>query len=194
MATTVYLLRHGAYENPRQIYHGWLPGFHLSKEGKIQAQSLALKLKDKPLVAVYASHLSRARETAEIIAKPHNLTVTIDDRIIDVRSPLQGKTINYMMSVNWNQYRPEFIKAGGETLSEVYRRMHNFISEKIKQHQGEQFAVISHADPVMSVKVKLLGARLSVFNIRQKYDYVGVGRGFVINFDDNGWYSRISDI
>jgi len=193
MATVVYLLRHGAYENPRQIYHGWLPGFHLSKEGKFQAQSLALKLARAPLAAVYASHLSRSRETAEIIAKPHNLPVTIDDRIIDVRSPLQGKTIAYMMSINWNQYRPQFIKVGGERLSEVYKRMHDFLTEKIKEHSGSQFAVISHADPVMSVKVKLLGGRLSVFNIRHKYFYVGVGRGFMIEFDKEGSFPKISD-
>lgn len=194
MITVVYLIRHAAYENPRQVYHGWLPGFHLSEAGKLQAQSLALKLKDKPLVAVYASHLSRARETAEIIAKQHGLTVRIDDRIIDVRSPLQGKTINYMTSVNWNQYRPEFIKAGGERLGEVYKRIHGFLSEKVKMHRGKQFAVISHADPVMSVKVKLSGGRLSVFNIRHKYDYVGVGQGFIIKFDDSSSLSEINDL
>lgn len=180
MQTIIYLIRHAAYENPRQLYHGWLAGFHLSRDGKLQAQSLALKLKAKPLVAVYASHLARSTETAKIIAKLHHLPIIIDDRIIDIRSPLQGKTIAYMETVNWNQYRPEFTRAGGERLSEVYKRMNDFLKEKLTEHRGQQFAAVSHGDPIMSVKVKLAGGRLSLKEVRE--DYVAVGSGLVLTF------------
>ena len=194
MATVVYLIRHAAYENPRKVYHGWLPGFHLSREGKLQAQRLALKLKNKPLVAVYSSHLSRAKETAEIIAKPQHLKVTIDDRIIDIKSPLQGEPITYLESVNWNQYRPEFIKAGGERLSEVYKRMDRFLKEKLKVHHGEQFAVVSHGDPIMVLKVKYLGDRLSFSSVRKRYDYIYMAGCLRLEFANNGKFLDIETL
>src|SRR5437016_26739 len=145
--TIVYLVRHGAYENPNHVIHLRLPGFPLSVEGHAQAELLAQKLSDKPIVAVYASPLTRTRETAQHIAHKHSLSVTTDDRLMDLLSPLyQGKPLEYMQSIGWNFFGKEGIAAGGEHLSEVFARMHTAILDKVKKHAGNHIVVVSHGD------------------------------------------------
>jgi broad specificity phosphatase PhoE len=58
-----------------------LPGFRLSSEGAAEAARLAERLAGAPVVAVDASPLERAVETAEILARPHGLSVRTDNRL-----------------------------------------------------------------------------------------------------------------
>ncbi|MBL7159755.1 histidine phosphatase family protein, partial [Candidatus Microgenomates bacterium] len=50
--TTIYLVRHCEYENPRRVVPGRLPGFPLSAEGKENAKLLANYFKDKKIAAI----------------------------------------------------------------------------------------------------------------------------------------------
>ena len=126
--TTIYLLRHGDYENPLNIFHGRLPGFPLSTLGLEQARRLGESMADLPITAVYASPLTRTYQTAQAIANIHHLPVQTDDRLMDLVTPLQGKPISYMESINWS-FSDEFIKQGGEKLSQVFSRMDSCIRE-----------------------------------------------------------------
>ncbi len=56
----------------------------LSPEGKRQAFELSQRLRDLPLTRVVASPLIRAHETAEIVARVHQLPVATDDRLIEI--------------------------------------------------------------------------------------------------------------
>jgi broad specificity phosphatase PhoE len=182
MTTTIYLLRHGAYENPRRILHLRLPGFPLSFKGKKQAQRLASYLSKKPITAVYSSRLDRARETAEIIAKKFRLPVITDRRLLDVRSPLQGKPVAYIKEIDVDFYHEDFIRAGGERLTHVYRRMDQFIRAKAKEHKGQSIVVVSHGDPIMIIYTKYSGKPFpKAFSITKWY--VPMASGFRITFD-----------
>jgi broad specificity phosphatase PhoE len=182
MKTTVYLIRHGAYENPKQILHGRLPGFPLSAEGKRMAQRLASYLAKKPIVAVYSSRLTRAYQTAEIIAKKFRKKVQTDRRLLDIRTPLQGKPKAYIDSIDSDFYTEDLIRAGGERLIDVYRRMDRFILSKVYQHAGHEFVVVSHGDPMMSIATKYSGEPLPrKFSIRKWY--APIASGFKIEFD-----------
>jgi broad specificity phosphatase PhoE len=72
--TTFYLIRHG--ENDR--ISGDQP---LNANGRRQAQITAAFLKDRPIDAVYASPLARARETAQAVADALGSTVIEDIRL-----------------------------------------------------------------------------------------------------------------
>lgn len=189
--TTVYLLRHGDYENPKQIFHGRLPGFPLSQEGHKQAQHLAQKLADIPIAAVYASPLTRTRQTAQAIARVHGITVRMDDRLLDIKTPLQGKPVSYMESIQWKFYQPQFIAQGGETLHQMFARMDACIREKVRAHPGEHIVVISHGDPIMTIKVKYLDGNLR--SRKPMYPYVPVAGGYTIQMDSKGIVLSISD-
>lgn len=182
--TTIYLLRHGDYENPLNIFHGRLPGFPLSKVGHEQAKRLGESMSHLPIAAVYASPLTRTYQTAQAIATIHNLPVQTDDRLMDLVTPLQGKPVAYMESINWSFYRREFIKAGGEPLSAVFHRMDTCIRQKIAKHPNQHIVFLSHGDPVMAIKIKYLGGQLR--SRKDMYPYVSVAAGYIIRMDQRG--------
>ncbi len=183
--TTVYLLRHGAYENPKQVLHLRLPGFPLSPEGKKQAQALGKALASQTITAIYASPLTRAQQTARAIALHHNLPVMTDERIIDIRSPLQGMSLSELKKQGFHPYQHKFIQEGGERLSEVFSRIHKSIQEKVHMHRGQKIVMVSHGDLIMSIVIKYRGGMLYSRNIFER-NYVGVGKGYVLEFSDRG--------
>jgi broad specificity phosphatase PhoE len=180
--TTIYLIRHGAYKNPQWIFHGRLPGFPLSVKGRKQVTKIAKLLKRKPITAIYSSRLDRARETAEIIAKHSKLPVWTDERLLDIRSPLEGIDLDYIRRPKFSFYEKPYILAGGETMMEVYHRMNHFIRQKMSDHENEHIVVVTHGDGIMTVAYKYAGKKLPDFF---PYDntYVKEGEGYKLEFD-----------
>lgn len=78
----LFLVRHGeSLGNAAQRIQG-LNDEPLTGLGRAQARALAQRLGNGyEIRAIYASPLSRARETAEIVAAPLALTVTCEDRL-----------------------------------------------------------------------------------------------------------------
>lgn len=76
-ARVYYLIRHGetAYTTTRRFCGHRDPP--LNRRGLLQAGAVARHLEGAGLVAVYASDLLRARETAAAIAAPHGLPVRV---------------------------------------------------------------------------------------------------------------------
>ena len=80
-------IRHGLVANPGHVVYARLPGFGLAPEGREAAADLARTLARAPVAAVVASPLERAVETAEILAAPHGLPVSTDERLSMMSSP-----------------------------------------------------------------------------------------------------------
>jgi broad specificity phosphatase PhoE len=73
VATRVILARHGETDwNVEQRWQGHADR-PLNERGRLQARRLAEDLAGEPIAAVYTSDLSRARETAEIVAHGHGM-------------------------------------------------------------------------------------------------------------------------
>lgn len=69
---TIWLVRHGqTTANAQEIIQGPRIDSPLSELGQRQADSLARALSSEPLQAVYASPLTRARQTAEAVVRSH---------------------------------------------------------------------------------------------------------------------------
>ena len=82
--TRVYVVRHGQTAwNLEEVFRG-RADIPLDETGKKEVHLAGEALKDETLHAIYSSPLSRSMETAENIAKFHNLAVTPLDAIIDV--------------------------------------------------------------------------------------------------------------
>lgn len=186
MRTTIYLVRHGDVHNPQQILYERLPGFPLSDLGRTQAHTLGKFLSTKTIGAFYASPLERTRETVGIVSSYHtNPPVIFDERIIEVSTPARGRKMSELERENWNFYKREHINAGGEKLSDIWRRMSDFFRETVKKHAGQEIVVVSHGDPIMISQLKHQGKRLSMKSIRGE-NYVPTARGFAITFDEFG--------
>ncbi|MEO6326285.1 MAG: histidine phosphatase family protein [Thermoanaerobaculia bacterium] len=80
----VCLIRHGESEgNVAATLQGCRLDTPLSPRGRKQAESLAIRLLNEPMDAVIASPMSRARETAEIVAAPHGLGISTDADLLE---------------------------------------------------------------------------------------------------------------
>jgi broad specificity phosphatase PhoE len=186
MRTTIYLVRHGDVYNPQQVLYERLPGFPLSDLGRTQAHALGKFLSTKSLRALYASPLERTQETARIISSYHrDLTVIPEERIIEVSTPARGRKMEELARENWNFYKKEHIEAGGERLSDIWRRMRHMFAEVRKKHAGQEIALVSHGDPIMISQLKHRGHRLSMRAIRGN-EYVPTAKGFAFVFDSFG--------
>ena len=80
----ILLARHGeTTSNRERRFQGQLD-VPLNDTGREQARALAERLRGEPVAALYASPLSRARETAEIIGAVLGLEPRLDDRLKEV--------------------------------------------------------------------------------------------------------------
>jgi broad specificity phosphatase PhoE len=80
----ILLARHGetADNVPPQRFMGWRDT-PLNDHGREQARALAELVKDRGLVAIWSSQLSRARETAEIVGAVAGVTPQVDNRFAE---------------------------------------------------------------------------------------------------------------
>jgi broad specificity phosphatase PhoE len=80
----IWLARHGeTTSNKERRFQGQLD-VPLNETGREQARALAERVRGEPLAALYASPLSRARETAEIVGEAIGLPVQLDERFKEV--------------------------------------------------------------------------------------------------------------
>ncbi len=148
---------------------GRLPSVHLNEEGRKHAQATAEKLKEAPLKAVYSSPLERAVETAEIIAQPHNLPVTIRPGLIETNcGEWQEKTVKSLRRLKlWRvvQGAPSrFRFPGGEAFSETQFRICQEVEALCAEHDPKDvIACISHADPIRLAIAFFVGLPLDCF-------------------------------
>jgi broad specificity phosphatase PhoE len=90
---TILLARHGETDDniPPIRIQGWIDT-PLNDHGRGQAAELGERVAGEGIVALYSSHLSRARETAEIVGRRIGLEPRIDPRLAEGhRGRLEGR-------------------------------------------------------------------------------------------------------
>ena len=150
--TTLLLVRHGETDWNAD---GRLQGQTdrpLSDYGRRQAQQLADQLAGEEFEALYASDLSRARETAEIVGARLGLPVELD---ADLREKDWG-TWEGLTSVERD--RIEFVGESTEAHQERMLRALRRISER---HPG-RVLVVTHGGSMRRVQTATLGWALPV--------------------------------
>jgi broad specificity phosphatase PhoE len=170
MATTtvVHLLRHGEVHNPEKILYGRLPNFRLSELGEAMALRAAQALADHDITHIISSPLERAQQTAAPLAARFDLTVEIDERLIEADNVFEGKRVavgdgvlrhpQYWPKL-WNPFRPSW----GEPYVVVAERMRAAIDSARDLARGHEVVLVSHQLPVWI-------ARLSLENRRYWHD------------------------
>lgn len=147
--TTIYIVRHGEYENPKYLYPGSLPGYPLSENGRAQVKKLSELLRDKPIEVIYTSPVLRTRQTADILAEALHLPVTPDDRLIEVQTLLDGTPMQRFDETRGElSFLPESLARGAESMEALADRMYTFMEEKRKEHDGKELLIVTHGDPM----------------------------------------------
>ncbi len=162
--TTIHLVRHGQVDNPRAIIYGRLPGYHLSERGKRQAEAAARRLEHADVGAVWSSPMERAQETAEIIAAPHGIPVTTDERLTESLTTLEGVrgTIRGLLTAprHWWHFRNPMRPSWGESFDEVRKRMLDAVADALSRSDGRELVIVSHQTPLLVCRLALARRKL----------------------------------
>ncbi|AWV48680.1 phosphoglycerate mutase [Mycobacterium leprae Kyoto-2] len=161
----VHVVRHGEVDNPTGILYGRLAGFGLSETGRAQVAAVADALADRDVVAVIASPLQRAQETAAPIAEKHNLPVDTDPDLIESVSFFEGRRVGLGGSTwrdprLWWQLRNPFTPSWGESYIEIAARMTTAMDKARTRGAGHEVVCVSHQLPVWTLRLHLTGKRL----------------------------------
>lgn len=171
--TEIILARHGQTSwNKSEVFRGQID-IELDETGLEQAELLGKYLSHRKLEAVYSSPLQRSTQTAEAIARHHNLTVEITAGLNDIDFgewqgvPLEEVRNKYSELYSaWvtTPHRVGF--PSGESLDEVRERATTLVNEVVVEHEGT-VVLVSHRVVHKVLICALLGLDNSHFwNIR----------------------------
>lgn len=163
--TTVHVMRHGEVHNPDKILYGRKPGFYLSERGKAQARTVADALAGRDIVAVIASPLERAQQTAAPIAGHHRLTIGSNGDLIESENVFEGRRVSPGDGAlrdprNWRYLLNPLRPSWGEPYAQVASRMRRALEVARKAGEGHEVVCVSHQLPVEILRRSMLGHRL----------------------------------
>jgi broad specificity phosphatase PhoE len=164
--TVVHLVRHGQVENPRRVLYGRLPGYHLSRRGRAQAELLARHFAGTPLVAVLASPLERAQQTAAPIAAAHGLEVRTELRLIETSNIFEGAAGNVAWYILrhprlWWKLRNLRTPSWGERNVDMVERVHAVVDATRDEFAGHHVVLVSHQAPIWVARLAFERRRLA---------------------------------
>jgi broad specificity phosphatase PhoE len=174
MTTTIVLIRHGAHDLLGQILVGRMPGVCLNSSGRAQAEGLIARLSRWRISAIHTSPSSRARETAEPLAKHLNLSAKVDPAFdeIDVGqwTGVHFDTLREDLTWRrWNTSRSLARCPEGESFVDVHARMARGLEQLARHYSGQTVAVFSHGDIIKVAICHVLGLPLD-FHVRFDID------------------------
>jgi len=170
LSTEIYLIRHGeTVANREGIFRGRLD-FPLNENGLIQAEALAEELKRVEFAAIFSSPLTRAVQTAEAIARRHNLTPIIDDGFQNINLGIwQGKDKGEVkrdfpeLWRLWDEEPENLLVPGGERLADVRRRAKRSLDRIVEDYKGKKIAVVSHRSVLKCLLAEILNMKENYF-------------------------------
>lgn len=156
--TKIYFLRHGEVENPKKILYGRLPGYGLSENGIKRIAEVAKELKSKKIDYMYISPMRRTRQTAGIIGQELKLTPKISRLLIETDDIHTGISLEiFKRDIQPHLYDDRFVSQGQESIGSQQDRMMRFVKNMKSLHSGKTILAVSHGDPIMILKAKILG-------------------------------------
>lgn len=163
------LVRHGHNDMIGKKLAGRLPDVHLNQEGKAQANRLAEAFAALPIMAVYASPLERAVETAQPIADSHDLPVKIHPPLMEIDfGQWEGEDLDKLKYGRiWKQVQgkpSQFRFPDGESFSEAQVRMVNGLLSLSREFSEKEIVVVTaHSDVIRLAVAHFLGLPLDHF-------------------------------
>ncbi len=147
---TIHLVRHGETDwNVERRLQGWTD-IPLNATGLRQARAAALVLAGREIGAVISSDLSRARDTAELIAVEAGVEVATDPALRERNYGVAEGRLNSELEVQFEGRLderwadPDFTFEGGETRRDVYLRLATFLTELLAAPPQHEIVLVSH--------------------------------------------------
>jgi len=174
----IVLVRHGETDWNRQRRIQGISDLELNETGRRQAEALAQALKNEKVEAIYTSPLKRARDTAYLITRFHQVEVVALYGLRELDAgEVDGLTYEEMR-IQYGDFLDRWIEdctavrpPGGCTLHELQDQAWSSIQEIIERQQEKMaegaeneegvVVVVAHFFPILSIICKALGLDLS---------------------------------
>jgi broad specificity phosphatase PhoE len=149
---TLILLRHGQTDwNHFRRIQGGGSDIPLNETGLHQARRLAARLAGQTVHAIYSSPLSRARDTARLIAEAHHLEPVIEPKLKEIDAgTLEGTVVSEigdrlrLLLNGEDEGRVLFKNHGGESLEDLKLRVWPTVQQIVAHHPDQTVALVSH--------------------------------------------------
>ena len=142
--------------------------------GRAQALALLDQLSNVNFSAIYSSDLLRARQTAELIAKPLGLTVALEPRLREINlGAWEGMfssdiETQYPRELEERRQDPFHAHApNGESPLEVAERVVAAVDEMASKHPNASVLIVSHGVPLAVIICHAQG-----FPLDEVYEHV----------------------
>lgn len=174
----LYLVRHGETDGNVQQWYQGSTDVPLNEKGRGQARCLSRFWQDVHIDGIYSSTLSRAKETADIIAEPHHLKVVPDAALREVSFGEWESHTYREIAEKWPGEIEAFYASGGtmrarggESFQDVTDRIVPRTKEILSQHHdGDTVVIVSHGASIRCLLFGLLGLELGRIWCFQQYN------------------------
>ena len=163
MVTRLLLVRHGATNATAEDRFSGSSGAELSDQGRWQATRLGERLAPQNIAAVYSSPLSRALDTARIVAGHCGLEPLVRDGLREIgHGHWEGRKredVEREFGAEYAAWEADpftFAPAEGESGVAVLARALPLVREIVTAHPGRQVLVVSHKATLRLVLSSLL--------------------------------------
>jgi broad specificity phosphatase PhoE len=162
--TRLLMIRHGATSATEEGRFSGAEGAELSDEGRWQAARLGERLAKEEIAAVYTSPLSRALDTARIVAEPCRREPIVRDGLQEIghghwdgmkRSEVESQFGDEYSA--WEADPFTFAPSGGESGVAVLARALPVVRDIVSAHPGQQVIIVSHKATLRLILSSLLG-------------------------------------
>jgi probable phosphoglycerate mutase len=163
MPTRLLLVRHGATAATEEDRFSGSSGAELSDGGRTQVARLGERLAHQNITAIYTSPLSRALDTARIIAASCGLEPVTREGLREIGhghwEGMKREDVERQFAEEyaaWDADPFTFAPEGGESGVAVLARALPVIREIVTAHQGGQLVVVSHKATLRLILSSLL--------------------------------------
>lgn len=163
----------------------------LSKEGQVRAERLARKLIQFEPEVIFTSKESKARETAEIIARIHQL----DLHIVENLHEHERGNVPYLpqdhfeSSIHEFFQKPDTLVFGNETANQCYARFSEAVDSILKTYVDKTVAIVAHG-----TVISLFVARRTGISDELLWKELGLPSFLVINLQSNTVSARENNV
>jgi broad specificity phosphatase PhoE len=158
----IYLVRHGETDYGKKHFTTGHIDIPLNETGKKEAQATAKFLKGRNIVKIFSSSLSRASETAKIIASELDLPVIEYDELMEHTSgKLDGVAIKIFLDKlkSVGDFNKMVLQSGGERLDVFTERIWTKFLEIVNENEDESnILIVTHGGVTRTIFSEIFGS------------------------------------
>lgn len=179
----IYLMRHGETLYQSHAAEGAIGNGALTERGREQVAAVSLLFRGVPLDRIYSSPLSRAQETARIIAREKGLEVLLSPDLREI-TPSEDALAGMNLGTIFQEVQ-RFFKSpttgwdepylGGESFRQVQERGVRFLHSLLSQEDWHTVLVVAHGgvnNALLAYATGIADGRL--FNIEQDFGCINI--------------------